>query len=381
MRINTRVAMGLGAALLAASTPLLGAMASAATNPPWEPDANAVGTLTFYGATGKVVTGGSNDTHLFAYAAASSADATHGTKATLVFANPTPPASTPTGNFPTGQGSASTSFPNASAPAPLATDAKPVVTVGAGGNLANFVASQTVNTAAGYASVYQIRVVTSGVGGVGTAGAGTYWDADVKVNSNGSWVETYPVAGAAAVTTTTKLAAHPGKTARQRKSVKLTAKVAAKNGKHPAGSVRFFQDGTNLGKAKVVGGVATLKTKALLPSAPHRTRLTATFTPTDESTYGPSTSRKVKYTVNPIAVKPKISGPHQVGKTEKCKERGLDFGVKAKYTWLVNGKKVHTGKRYKVAKSAQNNHLACRVAVHDGSGPSSKATSKSVTVS
>ena len=92
MKLNLRRAIS-SASVLAIAGGVLAATASianAATTPPWEPDAQAVGTLTFYNSAGQVVTGGSNLSHLFDYAVASSPDATLGTKATLTFAAPAP---------------------------------------------------------------------------------------------------------------------------------------------------------------------------------------------------------------------------------------------------------------------------------------------------
>ena len=385
MRITRRLAFGVASALLGVCLPILAAPASASTDPPWEPDPSALGTLTFYNSSGQVVTGGSDLAHLFDYVEASTVDSASGTKATLVFANPIPPASTPTGNFPTGQGSASTAFPNAGAPAPLNATSNPVVTLAStDANLTNFIASQTVNTVAGYANVYQLRVVTSGPGGVGSVVNGNYWDADVLVDPiAGTWVETYPVQGASATATNTDLSAVPVSTATQGQSVTLTATVTATDSSHPDGSVEFFQDGASLGTGSFVAatGIGTLTTTHLLASSPGGTSLTATFTPTDTSTYSPSTSTGLSYTVNPKAKTPSISGPHQVGGTEKCSEGALDFGVSASYSWLVSGKKVATGKSYVVPASALGKKLSCTAGVHAGGGPTSSATSKSVTVS
>ena len=71
--------------------------------------------------------------------------------------------STPTGNFPVSTLSLATNFPNASAPSPLNTSPNPVDTLSAtDGNLANFIASVTAQTAAGYANVFQIRLADHG---------------------------------------------------------------------------------------------------------------------------------------------------------------------------------------------------------------------------
>jgi hypothetical protein len=385
VRINRRVALGLGTALMAASLPMLAAPASAtATVPPWEPDPSSLGGLIFYNAAGTAVTGGSDLSHLFDYAAGSTADTTDGIKATLEFADPTP--NEVTGLWAVGSASTSTFTPPTSAPPPLNTDPDPVVTVDAtGGNLGTFITGHDVNHTTGYTNVYQIRLVTSGGPSGGTTSAETYWESDVVVNPTaGTWVEEYPTQGASAVTTTTAVTASPASGAKQHASVTLTATVTAGDSSHPAGSVAFSQDGQGLGNGtfNAATGVATLTTSALLASAPHGTKLSATFTPTDTSTYSPSTSANLSYTVNPVAKVPSISGPHQVGGIEKCSEGVLDFGVKATYTWLVNGKKAATGASYTVAAAAFKKKLSCSATVHDGSGPvSAAATSKSVAVS
>jgi hypothetical protein len=373
--------------MMAVALPLLALPASAATPPPWEPDPNALGTLTFYNSTGQVVTGGNSLSHLFDYLEASSADMTGGTKAEMQFAQPVP--STPTGNFPASPLSLATAFPNATAPAPLNTATNPVDTLSStDADLANFIASVTAQTAAGYANMFQIRLLTTGPGGVGTANnGGQYWDADVLVDPNaGTWTEVYPNQGATAATTTTTITASPAGSAQQNANVTLTATVTASDTTHPAGSVQFLQDGFNVGSPVAVSttdGTASLTTSGLLASSPGGTRLTAAFTPADNSSYSPSTSLPVNYTINPVAPVPSISGAHQAGQRETCSVQvgTLDFGVQASFTWLVSGKSIGTGSSITVPGSAYKKSLSCQVAVHDGSGPSSTATSTSVTVS
>ena len=387
MRLNKSVAIGAVAAIATAMLPMLVLPASAATVPPWEPDPTALGTLTFFNASGQVVTGGSDLTDLFEFAEASTADQFLGTKAELGFAQPVPNGTPPiTGTFPASPLSATSVFPNASAPPPLNTATNPVVSLGpADANLANFIASVTAQTAAGFANVFQVRLYTTGPGGVGSINnGGGYWDADVMVDPTaGTWQEIYPNQGATTATTTTSLAASPTGSAQQNASVTLTATVIASDSTHPAGSVQFEQDGFNVGSPAPVNssGVASLTTASLLPSAPGGTQLTAAFVATDSSSYGPSTSAPVAYTVNPVAVVPSVSGAHQAGQRETCSEGKLDFGVAASYTWLVSGKSIGTGASITVPGSAYKKALSCRAAVHDGSGPSSTATSKSVTIS
>src|SRR2546430_3768173 len=80
-------------AIATAGLALTGGVASAAVNPGWEPDADARGSLTFYDASGNVITGGSLDSSpLVAYAAASGpgrvVGGTPDTKATLFIFTP-----------------------------------------------------------------------------------------------------------------------------------------------------------------------------------------------------------------------------------------------------------------------------------------------------
>jgi hypothetical protein len=386
MRIRKPLALGLCTAVLgAAAASLLALPASATSTPPWEPDPNAVGTLTFYNSAGDVVTSGSNLDHLFDYAEASTTDPDGPSlKATLQFANPQP--GIPTGDFFVGQASLSTDYPNANAPAPLNTTPNPVVTLGPDdADLAAYIPTAEPNTEAGYENVYQIRMVTSGGTGGGTA-PGNYWDADVMVNPTaGTWVETYPVQGTSSATTTTTLAVSPSTSAEQGASVTLTATEIASDSTHPAGTVQFIEDTFDVGSPVTVNssGVATLTTTTLPPSAPNGLALEAVFTPTDTASYAGSTGT-ASYTVNPVAAKPTLSGPHQVGGTETCNEGSLDFGVNATYTWLVSGKaagKPSKSDTFTVPGTAYKKALSCVASVSAGTGPVSSATSSSVTVS
>jgi len=291
MKLNLRRAIS-SVSMLAIAGGVLAAtasMANAATTPPWEPDPNALGTLTFYNSAGQVITGGSDLTHLFDFVQASSADTTGGTKAEIGFAQPVP--STPTGNFPASALSASSNFPNASAPAPLNTSTLPVASLGAtDGNLANFIASVTAQSATGFANVFQVRLFTTGPGGVGTINnGGGYWDADVLVNPTaGTWTVEYP---ASVTATTTTLVASPSP-ANTGQTVTLTATESPAT----AGSVDFKNGATDLGSVAVNGsGVATMTTSF---AAAGTENLTAAFTPTDTADFSGSTGTAT-LTVNP----------------------------------------------------------------------------------
>lgn len=400
MRINRPIAISAAGALTAIALSVLAmpmaAMAmqvpaQAQSNPPWEPDTNALGTLTLYNATGQVITSGSSLTHLFDYAEASTADPFGGETAFMTFAQPQQ--GQPTGNFPASNPSNATVWPSSSYPAPLNTATNPVGFLSATeGNLADFIAPLTKQTAAGYANVYQIRMYTSGPGGIGSANNGeVYWDADVMIDPTaGTWTEVYPTTGTTTATTTTTLSVSPASPAQQGSPVTMTATVAASDATMQPGTVEFDQvsDGipSSVGTVSVSTstGEATLTTSALLPSPPsgaNAAQLTATFTPSSSS-YTGSTSSPLSYTVNPVANVPTISGAHQAGQRETCSDGRLDFGVTASYTWLASGKSIGTGSSITVPGSAYKKALACRVTVHDGSGPLSAAqTSHSVTVS
>jgi hypothetical protein len=393
VRINRPVAIGAVTAMMALALPLLALPASAATSPPpWEPDLQALGTLNFYNSAGQQVFGGSSLTHLFDYAEASSADTTGGIKATLTFGAPVP--GVPTGSWFTLVGSAATNFPNASAPAPLNSSPNPLVSLGAtDGNVADLIAQVPAQTMAGYANVFQLRVSTSGLPGHGT-GTSAYWDADISVDTTaGTWTEVYPTSGPSAVATTTTLAASPSPSAQQNSPVTLTATVTATDTTHPAGTVEFDQDGFSVGTGAVdtTTGAASVTTSTLLASAPGGTELTAKFTPADSASYSGSSSLPLSYTVNPVAAVPAIAGAHQAGQKESCGVGPLDFGVKASFAWLADGKSIGTGtvtstttshsSSITVPGSAYKQALACRLSVSDGTGPSSTATSTSVTVS
>jgi hypothetical protein len=286
-----------GAVTLVATGGVLAATVgtAAASTPTWEPDPNALGTLAFYNSSGVQITGGSNTSHLFDFAVASSADPStkKGTIANLAFANPQP--STPTGSFATSLDETSAT-PNSSAPNNIDSSGNPIVTLDSNGaNLAAVQGGFTPNTQPGFVNVYQIRLYTTGAGGAGTT-SNHYWDADVEVNSDGSWTEIYGTP----VGTTTVLQTS-GSPSVQGNSVTFTATETGADNSHPAGSVQFMNGASTLGSPQAVNasGVATLQTSALTASgSPYS--ITAVFTPTS-STYSASTSNTVTQTVTPPA--------------------------------------------------------------------------------
>lgn len=383
----TRTPRWIRAAGLAAGAllvPLMAMPASASsTPPPWEANQQSsgeeIGSLTFYDAAGNPVTGGTNLNHLFDYAEASTPDPSTpaGTKATLEFANPQP--STDPNNWYAAFASASTSYPNSSAPAPVGTSANPVVTLSTSdADLASFIAGAEANTASGYANVYQVRLFTTAPGSGGT-GSSKYWSADIQVDpSSGNWVEIYPTQGSLPGSTSTTLAVSPANRAKQHSTVTLTATVAPSTGStNPAGSVTFFDGVSQIGTANVdtTTGTASIAISTLIPGT-HS--LTAQFSPTTAGFSG-STSDAVSYVIDPVASKPKIFGKAKVGKTVKCVEHTTS-GEGVVYLWKLSGKSAHKGQKFKLLKKAGGKKLTCTATVGAYGTAKSHATSAAVKV-
>lgn len=189
-----RWTLGLVASVLMAGIGIVAAAPAWAAAPPWESDPNSLGSVVFYDASGNVLTGGSDLTHIADYVAATTAGTAGATKANLVFANPNP--AQPTGNWTTGSGSASKTYPDATAPAPIQGPGFtfPVVSLSAAadeGDLAVFIQTVVANTDPAYVDIYQIRIKDSGPGGISSGSH--YWESDISVDSvAGTWTLLYP---------------------------------------------------------------------------------------------------------------------------------------------------------------------------------------------
>jgi hypothetical protein len=246
--------------------------------------------VTFYNSAGQQITGGSTNSGPFA-AYELGSFATGGTKALTYIA--IPGASDPSGWTKLTLGDAASPFPNAGAPANLASAGTlPLVTnPGASGTLDAFVAANPDpgNPAAGY---YQVRVITSGGGANGTIENA----ADIQINTTThTWTLAYPTP--AAITSTTTLNALPASPQVAGTSVTLTAQVADADSSSPVGgTVQFQQNGANLGSPVTVAsnGQASLSTSAL---ATGTDSLTAVFTPVAGTNYTGSTSSASSFVV------------------------------------------------------------------------------------
>jgi hypothetical protein len=275
------------------------ASADAAAPPLWQPESASLGTLTFYDASGNVVTSGNNLGHLFAYAKASTADAASGLKATLEFAIPehASAAFPDPGTWPVAAdtGEAATSQPAAGLPAPIS-NATPVVNTNnaSGGDVGTFISSQSFDPTAGYNDMVEVRVVTAGGGG-GSNAAGQWWETDISVNpAAGTWTQAFP---AVLTSTNTNLVDTPNPWFAGGGAVSMQATVTPAG---TAGSVDFTDVTTasdfGNGAYNAATGVATLS--HTFAAATAGDTIKATFTPADPTSFNGSNGTTVQV-VNP----------------------------------------------------------------------------------
>ena len=293
----------LAVAMISAGLLVFTAGNALAVTPPWEPDPNSAtpyGNVVFYNAAGNVITSGNDLSHIADYFVATSGPDTGANKATLYFA--APDHTKVTSLWATNQQSASTTFPNAAAPAPINGFTRPVVTTPAGAAcLSCALGGFVLDSTAGYANMIQVRVVDSGAGG---AGSGTnYWSTDISYNAaNNSWAQVFPeVVGPTPTTTSITTTPANGGNALSGTNVTMTATVAPAASAN--GTVQFMDDFPavhNVGAAQPVttGSPTTaVVTDTAPPDGVHH--YTAVFTPTDPSTVGGSTSPQSTVTIHP----------------------------------------------------------------------------------
>ncbi|MBE7188294.1 hypothetical protein [Jatrophihabitans endophyticus] len=185
------VALTATAASAALLTAGLSGSATAATAPPYEATSNAIGTITFYDSTGKVITSGSTTGPFAAYAAGTAASASGDTMAGLAFADPNPKAKPY--DFYTHVLGAFSSYPATGAPAAISGLSTPVYTVGANDlTLNDFQTDSTAYTGTGYTDMVQVRMYTTDASG--SVNRLSYDDADLLI-SGSTWTEVYPSGG------------------------------------------------------------------------------------------------------------------------------------------------------------------------------------------
>jgi titin len=193
-----RFAAGAALAGVVAAIGLVAAPATATVAaPPWQgqnpaTDVNNVGTLTFYDGTGAVITSGSTLTTLGTYVGTTGLTPLSGNSKAVLYAYTPNPSSAP-GGWSGLALSGATTWPNAAAPAPLSSNANPVVTESPGNDvtLDDYATNSFPNTSTttGYQNVYELRVFDTGTKGVDAK----YASADVLVDPVAhTWTEVYP---------------------------------------------------------------------------------------------------------------------------------------------------------------------------------------------
>ena len=286
-------------ALTLAGAGLAWAPAGAAA-PPWEPDTNARGNLSFFDAGGNVISSGSLST-LLAFVATTAPPRAGDNIATLFGAVAT--VGENPGIWPAEQMSGATNNPDAIAPSPLNTTPDAVFDSASGEEtIAQLVTDLPVPAAdagTAYNNVYQIRMTTS------SAANGLdveYWETDITVDTAaGTWSQLYPTPSMA-VNSHTALSVSPPSP--QGLGTTLTLMVAV-TPSTATGTVQFADGGAALGSPVAVSSGSAAFSTSALPAGSHS--LSAAFTPGSPAQFNPSTSNTVPYTINPAGSAPQVS--------------------------------------------------------------------------
>jgi hypothetical protein len=303
------------------------AFAGGGSTPPWDntgtppadPNSQApYGSIVFYDTNGNVVTGGTNLSHLFDYAVATTGPDSGATKATLFFAAPNH--SLPTSSWATSIQSASNTFPNSSAPNPIKGPGftNPVDTLAStDANLSAALGGFTLDTTSGYANLIQVRLKDSGAGGAGSGSS--YWSTDIAYNSGssgvtvngvsvapGAWAQIYPNF----TTTTVGLTANPpSPQTTPAPNVTLTANITPAPAGTVGGTVTFFDGTTVIASGVAVSGNSASTTWTSPSQATHS--ITAQFIPTGGTQVQGNTSPAQNYVVSAPATptSTSVTGP------------------------------------------------------------------------
>ncbi len=365
------VAAAVGFSMVAAGSAAI-ASGGGGPTPPWESSISPApnGSITFYNAEGQVVTGGSiNAGGLGAYAVASTAAEDGYTKATLFMY--TPVSGENPGLWSGEQISSSTTFPNASAPAPVGTTSNPVETnPGTETTIASYISAfPNTQTATGYVGLYDVRMKVSGDG---IPPSTTYWDAVISVNTtNGTWSVDYPDW---TQDTTTSLSANPPSP--QTPPASLTTLTATVS---PAtdGTVSFWNGATQVGTTQTV---STSSASASVTTTPVGvTTYTAIFTP-DVGSSDIGSSASLTYVASAPAGNPVLYGTSKVNSSDHCLA-AFSGATTVSYAWQVDGTDIPgaTTSKYTVPASQLGEVLTCSVTASNTSG-SVSGTSSAATV-
>src|SRR5713101_487096 len=272
VRLKSALAFVITALMLASSLGL--AQVAVAATPPFEPDPNARGGVSFFNASSNVVTGGSiTDSPIAAYVQATGLGRPSDTQATL-FGYLAQPGVNP-GLWPGEQMSAGNPYPVATAPPALANSPNPLE-VGSAGDLT---LSQLMTDfphpgtdPATYQGVYQIRIFTSGVS---SGQDSLYWRADIQITGT-TWTQVYPPPPVQAQNTTTTLTVSPASPQPAGTTVNLTATVTPSIA---TGTVQFKDGAANLGPGvSVTAGTATTSTNMLTAGSYNLTAAVVPYT-------------------------------------------------------------------------------------------------------
>ena len=187
MNITDRALRLTAGALVGVVTLGVGGAVAFAAVPPFDPDPNAYGTVTFYDAAGAVITSGAGTTSTdpkYAVASTSPTTAVAIKKAALYGFLPV--AGTDPGNWVGFQLSANTTYPIAAAPAPVSSKAFPAAQRNTGdASLKDLTLAFPQVTTGILANVYQIRLVNGGIG--------DYASASVTIDpTTGAWQQVFP---------------------------------------------------------------------------------------------------------------------------------------------------------------------------------------------
>lgn len=295
---------GVGALALASGALMfIGVGAASAITPSWEPDAASLGPVTFYDASGAVITGGALDAHpmasYFVGAGGLTPSSPANGKATAYAFKPVNP------NPTTWSGdtlSASTSFPHgtfyagttASYPEPLKSAGLAIAhSTNTDFSMNDFLGEYPAGSVGGLApDIYQIRV--------NTGDNNQYYATDIQVDTaNNHWSIVYPAnaitptaTSVSAVTYTPSANPAPSGTT----AVDLSATVSAADSSHPYGFVHLWEDGVDEGDAtfNYATGAASAHISGLSDGDSH----TFQFKFTPAGAYGSSQDAASTYSVH-----------------------------------------------------------------------------------
>jgi hypothetical protein len=370
-------AVGIG--VLVASSAAL-ATGGGGSQPPWESSVTPNGFITFYNAQGQVITGGSiTDGGLGAYAAASTGAGSGYTKATLFIK--TPVSGENPGLWSGEQISSSTSFPNSSAPGPLASTSNPVETnPGTDTSLQSYIESfPNTQTATGYVGLYDVRLDATGPG----LQANGYWDTVISVNtSNNTWSVDWPDY---TQNTTTALSASPPSP--QTPPASLTTLTATVTPAADAvGTVSFWNGSTQIGTTQSVTGTGGNTASVTTTPPTGSTTYTAVFTPAISSStpFDIGSSDSLTYIVSsqttPPAWEPVLFGSSQENSTDSCLA-AFQNATTVTWAWQENGSTISgaTASTFQIPSSLLGDTLTCSVTASNSSG-SVSGTSSGATV-